>query len=245
MLLLSRFAGALSDVISSRWPSGIALLLTVAATAVRGSEGIQKTPDPSGPIVWHLNNLNQIGGQRPLIEGTPQIARDLPGGPAMIFDGKRDGLIFPVNPLAGWSHFTIEILFSPANDGGAEQRFFHVQDEAGRRALMETRLNQTGGWWLDTFLRSGGNAFTAIDPQKVHPTNRWYWAALRYDGKAMTNFVNGEKQIEGEVRFETMGPGQISLGVRLNRVSWFKGAIREVRFHPASIEPSALQRVRE
>lgn len=198
------------------------------------------------PTVWRLDNLKEIGGQIPVIEGAPKIETDRAGGPAVIFDGKRDGLFFPVNPLAGWSRFTIEILFSPAGDGPVEQRFLHAQDEVGRRALIETRLNRSGGWWLDTFLRSGSlPGFTAIDPKKVHATDRWYWAAMSYDGKVMTSFVNGEKQVEGEVRFDPMGPGQISLGVRLNRVSWFKGAIREVRFHPAALTPSALQRLRE
>ena len=40
-----------------------------------------------------------------------------------------------------------------------------------------------------------------------------------------------------------MKPGRTSLGVRLNQVFWFKGAIREVRIHPAALDAAALQRV--
>ena len=38
-----------------------------------------------------------------------------------------------------------------------------------------------------------------------------------------------------------MKPGQTSLGVRLNRVFWFKGDVREVRFTPAALGEEALQ----
>ncbi|HEX2853863.1 MAG TPA: LamG-like jellyroll fold domain-containing protein [Opitutaceae bacterium] len=224
----------------------MAFTLAVSVAVLRAGEATPPAAETMAPVVWRLDNLKQIGGQTPLIEGAPRIDRDRAGGPAVVFDGKKDGLVFAVNPLAGWSRFTIEILFSPSGDGPAEQRFLHAQDESGRRALLETRLNRSGGWWLDTFLRSGTLAgFTAIDPEKVHVTDRWYWAALRFDGKVMTSFVNGEKQVDGAVQFDAMGRGEISLGVRLNRVSWFKGAIREVRFHPTSLAPAALQRVRE
>jgi len=39
-----------------------------------------------------------------------------------------------------------------------------------------------------------------------------------------------------------MSAGQISLGVRQNKVYWFKGGIREVRFHSAALTPENLQR---
>src|SRR5262249_1100456 len=113
------------------------------------------------------------------------------------------------------------------------------------RTMVETRLDGKGSWWLDTFLLWKGTGKALIDPQKVHPTDKWYWVALRYDGKMMTSFVNGEKELEGEIAF---GPapaaGKVSLGVGQNKVFWFKGAIREVRFHGEALAPAALQRVR-
>jgi hypothetical protein len=61
----------------------------------------------------------------------------------------------------------------------------------------------------------------------------------------MTHFVNGEKELEAtDVKFGPLGPGKISLGVRQNRLYWFKGAIREVRFTPAALPPEKLQRVK-
>jgi hypothetical protein len=42
-----------------------------------------------------------------------------------------------------------------------------------------------------------------------------------------------------------MQSGQTSLGVRLNRASWFKGAIWEVRFHPGALAGDALQKAKD
>ena len=89
----------------------------------------------------------------------------------------------------------------------------------------------------------GGKAL--IDPKRVHPTNAWYWAAVRYDGKTMTSFLNGAQELEAkDVKFGPLGAGTISLGVRQNKVFWFKGAIREVRFTPAALTPEKLQQVK-
>jgi hypothetical protein len=61
----------------------------------------------------------------------------------------------------------------------------------------------------------------------------------------MTHYVNGERELLAEkVNFGPLGQGQVSLGVRQNKVFWFKGAIREVRFTPAALPPGKLQRVK-
>jgi hypothetical protein len=47
----------------------------------------------------------------------------------------------------------------------------------------------------------------------------------------MSTFVNGTKQKDAAaLQFPPMLPGETSIGVRLNRVSWFKGCIAEIRF---------------
>jgi hypothetical protein len=60
-------------------------------------------------------------------------------------------------------------------------------------------------------------------------------------GKHRTHFINGEKELEADGEFGPMAAGQISLGVRQNKVCWFKGSIREVRFHPAALAEEILQ----
>ena len=194
---------------------------------------------------WVLEQTAKIGGHATTVLGRPRIAAG-PDGAAVFFDGKADGLLVPVNPLAGWPQFTVEVLFRPEEGGLPEQRFVHIQDPAGWRVMIETRLDGKGGWWLDTFLGNGRNIKQPlIDPSRVHPTGRWHWVALTYDGTRMTHFINGEPELTADVAFGPMGAGQISLGVRQNQVYWFKGGIREIRFSPRALAAAELQRRQE
>jgi hypothetical protein len=60
----------------------------------------------------------------------------------------------------------------------------------------------------------------------------------------MAHYVNGEKELESPGAFVAFGRGQTSLGVRQNKVFWFKGMIAEVRFHPEALPEEKLQRVK-
>ena len=201
--------------------------------------GCAATPEP---MVWKLDRLDAIGGVVPEVLGAPTMQkRD--GHKTLCFDGRSDGLLLPVNPLQGLGQFSIEILFHPEGDGPAEQRFLHIQDDQERRVLIETRVSVDHTWSLDTFLRaSDADKLTLLDSAKSQPTDRWYWAALVYDGRTMRHYVDGEMQLEGEVLFPPSGPGRISLGVRQNRIHWFKGCIAQVRFSATALAPAALQR---
>lgn len=197
----------------------------------------------SGPPsrIWRLDQLGSIGGQVPEVLGAPKPTNK-DGRKALCFDGKADGLFLPVNPIEGWPQFTIEILFLPEGDGPEEQRFLHIQDSQERRVLIETRVDKNGAWSLDTFLRATDNAKLALlDRAKTQPTDAWYWAALVYDGKTMRHFVNGVQQLDGLVEFPPLGPGRISLGVRQNRIHWFKGCIAQVRFTAGALARRALK----
>jgi hypothetical protein len=193
--------------------------------------------------VWRLDNTDKLAGYAVTVVGKPRVERAGEKESTVIFDGARDGLFVPAVPIAGAKVFTIEVLIRPAVDGNEEQRFLHLEDKAGRRALMELRLKDAQ-WSLDTFLFSDPNRLTLLDRTKLHPAGRWYWVALRYDGKTMTSFIDGVKELEGPVDFAGLSEGQTSVGVRQNRVSWFKGAIGEVRFHNEALPPEKLQRVR-
>jgi Concanavalin A-like lectin/glucanases superfamily len=195
------------------------------------------------PVVWQFDRTAAIAGCPTEVLGAPRVVESA-GERFVQFDGVRDGLIVPINPLAGLPRFTIEVLVRPEAGGGVEQRFLHVQDEFGNRVLLEIRLTPEGQWALDTFMLSGASRLTLLDRTRVHPAGRWHWVALRFDGHRMTSWVDGRQELEGAVEFAPMKSGQTSLGVRLNRVSWFKGAIREVRFHPGALAGDALQRAK-
>ncbi len=199
--------------------------------------------------IWRLEEPGQIGGHPATVLGAPQVATDA-AGPALRFNGASDGLLVPVNPIAGWPEFTVEALIDPDAGGPAEQRFLHIQDQIGAagdpgsRLLMEIRVDGAN-WSLDTYLFSAAtkSKLPLLDRTKLHPTGRWTWVALVYGHGHMASYVDGAKELEGEVDIPPLGAGRTSLGVRQNRVFWFKGAIREVRFHPAALGAGELQRM--
>jgi hypothetical protein len=218
-------------------------LVVMSVLLLGGCAHADGNAEAPGQIVWRLESLESIGGATPEVLGSPAaLMRN--GRKALCFDGKADGVFLDVNPLEGWREFTIEVLLSPDGDGPAEQRFLHIQDEQERRVLIETRVTQQRSWALDTFLRATDtDKLTLLDLAKTQPTDAWYWAALVYDGKSMAHYVDGAKQLEGSVSFPAMTAGRISLGVRQNRVHWFKGCLAQVRFTPVALEAASLRRV--
>jgi hypothetical protein len=213
------------------WIGILGLLSPVSLTAA---------PKPETTI-WQLTRTDQIGGLVPEIMGAPK-PRSEPVL-ALSFNGKSDGLLVPVNPLAGCAKFTVEIFISPESGGCEEQRFFHAEDTTEARALLELRVLPDGKWCLDSFLRAGKTSRVLLDRSKAHPPDRWHWVAMSYDGETLTSFVNGVRELSGKVSFPVMKEGRVSLGVRQNKVSWFKGAIREVRFHSTALTADQLQSV--
>jgi hypothetical protein len=227
------------------WVFAAGLIGVVCAGESRlGAAESQAAASPLAPVVWQFDQPAAVAGLSTEMLGTPRVVESA-GGRFMQFDGAHDGLIVPINPLARLPRFTIEVLVRPEVGGGPEQRFLHVQDEVGNRVLLEIRLTPEGQWALDTFMLSGASRLTLLDRSRIHPAGRWHWVALRYDGHRMTSWVDGRQELEGVIEFPPMKSGQTSLGVRLNRASWFKGAIREVRFHPGALAGDALQKAKD
>jgi acetyl esterase/lipase len=191
-------------------------------------------------VVWTVDNLSSIGGHPVQVLGNPRVvSTDV--GPAVEFDGVDDGLLLDVNPLQGLPRFTVEVFFQPDADGPEEQRFFHAEEAGtGNRALIELRRLSEAKWTLDTYLRQGQAGLTLLDRSRLHVTGRWHVASLTYDGKTMTHFVNGQKELSGETAFGPLGAGTTSIGVRQNKVSFFKGRIRQIRISPDVVPTERL-----
>ncbi len=200
------------------------------------------SPQDRAPTVWTLRNVAKVGGLPTEVVGVPKVAGS--GADAgFVFDGKADGVFVPINPIEGWSAFTIEVRFKPDDTGGEEQRFLHIEDGRKQRVLLETRVTPDQQWALDTFLfQDAEHRLTLLDRKLLHPTDRWYWVALVYDGRKMSQYIDGVLELEGEVAFAPMAAGRTSIGVRQNLVSWFKGVIAESRFTPAALPPSRLRK---
>lgn len=178
---------------------------------------------------WPFDNLASVGGHGTKVEGAPRLI-ETPQGKAVEFNGVDDALFIENHPLAGAATFTAEVVFRPASMGKPEQRFFHMQENGSQtRLLFETRL--TGGnWYLDSFASTPAGSRPLIDRNLLHPLDHWYHVAMVYDGKTFCHFVNGVLQGEAEVKLSPQGPGRTSVGVRINRVDYFKGAVRLARF---------------
>ena len=192
-------------------------------------------------IVWELDNLEQLGDNKLDVNGRPAVIAG-PYGPAIEFDGVRDALFIGTNPLAGLEVFTIELAFRPDEGGLAEQRFLHLGEADGDRVLFETRLTGAGYWYLDTFISSGDSDRALLNEGHLHPGGEWYHLALTCDGRDETNFVNGVEEASGPVDFAPLTGGRTSIGVRLNRVCWFKGAIGRIRFTAGVLAPEEFMR---
>jgi len=193
------------------------------------------------PTVWTFKEPEHIGDNIIILSGAPSIVEEKTGR-SMCFKGEPDAAFLDVNPIAGLGNFTIEALIKPHTAGSTEQRFLHIEDVRAARVLLELRIVSPQEWVLDTFLfDSPESRLTLLDRAKVHSTDEWHWVALTYDGTTMTHYVDGRRELEGPVAFRAMEQGRMSLGVRLNKVSWYQGCIREVRFTPRTLAAPQLQ----
>jgi hypothetical protein len=217
-----------------RWTSSFWLVLFCLNVAANPPEAERAMTE----AVWPIDNLKSIGETNVTLLGAPKII-ETSEGRAVEFDGKQDGLLVPAQPLAGFERFTVEIVFRPDANGPQEQRFLHLQEnDSENRVLIETRLTEDHQWFLDTYIRSGKTDQTLFAEKFTHPVGRWYQAALVFDGNEMRHYVNGVEELSSKITFSSLREGRTSIGVRINQVHWFKGAIRTIRFSPRPLHPS-------
>jgi hypothetical protein len=224
----------------------VALLALTAACAHRGGADRRAT-------VWRFDRIDRIGGIPVRAEGGPQLI-DSPHGKAVAFDGVDDALFLPSHPLAGAATFTIEAIFRP--DGGAfEQRWLHLAEggnappgasppvaPGGPRFLFEIRV-VGDRWYLDAFTAGPGYNKPLIVPDKTFPVGRWYHVAQTYDGRTYRSFVDGILQAEAEISFSPQQQGFTSVGTRINRRDYFRGAVLWARFTPEALPPERFHMI--
>lgn len=185
-------------------------------------------------VTWNLDSVEEIAGHNIIVSGTPTVITT-EEGEAVEFNGKSDGLLVPSNPIAGWENFIIEVDIKPypGFPENLEQRFLHIQDPANedRRILIELRLNENNEWYGDWFMKTENESLTLVDPTKTYPLNEWATISFRYEKGELTGLVNGEIQAQGDIKYLSSGStAQTSIGTRMDQRSWFKGAIKEVRY---------------
>jgi hypothetical protein len=169
--------------------------------------------------------------------GNP-LTIDSPYGKAVQFDGKGDALFLDRSPLLNMRQFTVEVIFRPDPDGLPEQRFLHMGEVNGDRMMLETRLTPDNQWYLDAYIKSGDSSKPLIDKNLLHPTGKWQHIAFVVDDGKMDTYVEGKHELEGRVPFSPFKSGRASIGVRMNKQYWFKGAIARIRITPKPLAPS-------
>lgn len=194
--------------------------------------------------LWRFDRLDRIAGVTAHAEGKPQVIAT-GAGPAVQFDGIGDALFIDAHPLAGATTFTAEAIFRPEG-GPFEQRWLHLAEvdpktgkDTGTRFLFEIRVVGER-WYLDAFTKGTGYSQVLIVPEKLFSLGRWYRVAMTYDGKMFRSYVDGVLQSEAPLAFQPQGPGHTSVGVRINKVNWFKGSVYSARFTPLALTPDAF-----
>jgi hypothetical protein len=221
------------------------VLALVFAAAPKGRAQAGRTPAPE---VWVFDRIENIGGLPTTVLGHPHVI-DTPLGKAIEFNGVDDALVIGEHPLAGAETFTFEAIFRPDPDGAPEQRWFHLSEQdpatekdTDTRLLFETRLIGDS-WCLDAFVNTPGGSKALLDRNLLHPVGAWYHVAMVYDGTEFRSYVNGVLEGKAAVGFIPEGKGHTSVGVRMNRVNYFKGAVREARFTRSALKPEEFIKV--
>lgn len=198
-------------------------------------------------VIWNFDSLNRIGGKPVTVLGHPRVI-NTGRGKAIEFNGVDDALFIDTHPLAGVNAFTWEVIFRPDAGGKAEQRFFHLQEidpatgkDSNARMLFEIRLVDSN-WFLDSFALSGTESKALFNKDHLHPVGDWYHVAAVYDGHEFRNYVNGVLENSAELHLTPQGAGHTSVGVRINRVDYFKGAILKARMTARALPPTEFMK---
>jgi len=216
-------------------------LLCVFSFVLSACSATVKTPT-NPAAMWQLDSLDNIAGHPVIKTGAPRLVKT-EQGTAVRFDGDGDRLLVDANPLGDATEFTIEIIFNPADayPNNLEPRFFHIQsfDNPDRRLTIELRLNDKKQWYLDAYIKSEKSQITLIDPTKVHPVGEWAHAAITYKNREFVSYVNGKKELVGEVDYLPIAvDAKTSIGARMNLVHWFNGDIAKVKISKTVLAPS-------
>ena len=207
-----------------QWMIAVSALLMVACTSA-----------PQGPetVDWLVAELPAVDS----VMGAPTLI-DTKLGKAVHFKGESDAYYLGVNPLQGMEEVTVEVIFRQDADAAFEQRFLHMGQIKGERIMFETRVNPDSTWYLDTYIRlDGPEDLVLIDPAQPHPTGRWYNLAMVVSNGKATSYVDGQEQLQGEIPYRAINTGISSVGVRQNKVCWFKGDLYRIRITPRALTP--------
>lgn len=185
---------------------------------------------------WLVASLLQNKKEQTTILGNPTIVSS-PYGNAVTFNGVDDALFLKEMPLKGLKSFTVEMFFKPESNGVFEQRILQIGESTGDRMLLEIRV-LNNNWYFDGFVASKGVKLALATEELLHPLGQWYHVAFVVTSNSLTTYVNGKQELHKEYVFNPIEQGQTSIGVRMNKVTWFKGAIYKIQISPQALKPN-------
>ena len=188
---------------------------------------------------WIINKLPVLNQDRIQVLGTPDTV-SCKYGKAIHFNGIDEGIFLDEMPLKDLTQFTIEVIFQPESGGNFEQRFFHCGEISGDRILLEIRTTEND-WYFDAYIKTKDQQLALISPDFLHPLDEWYHVAYVVDNGKLLTYIDGKKELEGEIKMTPIQNGKCSFGVRQNLQSWFKGSIYSVKISPKAIEPKDFE----
>jgi hypothetical protein len=209
-------------------------------------------------VTWQFDRLDNIGDNPAHVDGQPKIITT-PAGKAVLFDGVHDGLFVDKHPLAGFSQFTFEALVRP--DGGdPAQRWLHLAETDPRTGLDATtdpnnptadknsrftfELRVDGDrCYFESFTHGPGYQSALIDKTKTHPLGGGTWSPkpMMVRPIAASSMACWRRKVPSPMC--RRGPGRSSVEVRINQVSYFKGAVMRAHFAPRVLAPSEFMKV--
>ncbi|WP_281228876.1 LamG domain-containing protein [Flavobacterium aquiphilum] len=210
----------------------ITILFVCFSLATKGQNSENKTKTNTE---WLVANLLREKSNTTEISGNPQITNS-PYGEAVAFNGKDDALFLNELPLNSLQEFTLEMIFKPDLNGVFEQRVLHIGESRESRILLEIRAVDSN-WYFDVFAVSGTNKKPLASEKLIHPLGKWYHVAFVVTPNKLTSYVNGKLELQEAFTFLPITTGKTAIGVRLNKVSWFKGDIYKIRITPKEIKP--------
>ncbi|MFL9829995.1 LamG domain-containing protein [Flavobacterium sp. ST-87] len=190
---------------------------------------------------WLMTSFLQHKTEQTTILGNPTIVLS-PYGNAVAFDGIDDALFLKEMPLKGLKSFTVEMIFKPESNGVFEQRILHIGGVTTDRMLLEIRA-VNNHWYFDGFVASKGVKLALATEELMHPLEKWYHVVFVVTANSLTTYVNGKEELHQDYTFNPIEEGQTSIGVRMNKVSWFKGAIYKIQISPGALKPNEFLRL--
>lgn len=214
--------------------TGIIVLFFMIFSFKTNGQNLQSLPIKK--TEWLIADFLKNKSSEIEILGNPKIVTS-PYGDAVVFNGIDDAFFLKQTPLKGLESFTVEMIFKPEVNAPFEQRVLHIGEITGDRMLLEIRAVEDN-WYFDGFAASKGVKLALAKEDLLHPLEKWYHVTFVVTPTSLTTFVNGKQELHEMYTFKPIELGQTSIGMRMNKVTWFKGAIYKIKISPTALKPN-------